>query len=188
MTVLFDALPALAAAGGAAGGASGGLGSVLAAAGSVASAFGAFKQGQAAQTAANYNAQINLNAANSAEVTGQQEAGRLYDINRRKMATAQNQMGASGALLDIGSPVDVMADLAGQAALDEEIARWRGRVAATGYRNEANAQTFAGQQAYKAGLAKAGTMLLSGFGRVGGGASSASVDPWANVPGQAGWY
>ena len=144
------------------------IGSVLSGVGTVAGAVGAYAQGQGQKNIAEYNATLARNNANAADVAGQQEAGRLYDINQRKMASARAQYGASGASLNVGSPVDVMADQAGQAALDQEIARWRGRVQQTSYLNEADSQIYQGNQAARAGIFKAGTMLLTGFGRLGG--------------------
>lgn len=190
--ILESALVAsgLATAGAEAAAMAGTVSSVVSGVGTVASAVGAYAQGQGQQQMAEYNARIMQNNANSADVAGQQEAGRLYDINQRKMASARAAYGASGASMNIGTPVDVMVDQAGQAALDQEIARWRGKVAATGYRNEAASQIYQGEQAAQAGLFKAGGLLLNGFGRLGPGVggSSASVDPWANIPGRAGWY
>lgn len=135
---------------------------------SVLGAFSAIQQGNQANELAKYNAALSMNNANAADVAGQQEAGRLYDINRRKIGAAQAAQGASGADVNLGSPVDVQADLAGQAALDQEIARWRGKVQATGYQNEAASQLYQGQIAQSNAWGKAGSMLLTGFGRLGG--------------------
>jgi hypothetical protein len=157
----------------------------ISAIGTVAGAFGAYSQGVGQQNIANYNAAIDRNNAYSATATADQEAGRLYDINRRKIGAARAQQGASGADMNIGSPVDVAADLAGQAALDEEIARWRGKVQSTGYMNSAAGMQYQGEQAYRAGIGRAGGMLLTGFGRLGGAAgggsgasTSTGVDGW----------
>lgn len=143
------------------------IGSVASVGGSIIGAFGQIQSGQQAQQLAEYNATLARNNAAAADQAGQQEAGRLYDQHRRAMATARATQGASGADVNLGSPVDVMADLAGQAALDEEIARWRGRRAAAGYRNEAASQQYQGQMAASTAWGRAGAMLLTGFGRFG---------------------
>ena len=134
----------------------------------VVGALGSVVAGNQANDLAKYNATIAMNNANAADAAGQQEAGRLHDINRRRIGAARATQGASGADMNLGSPVDVQADLAGQAALDEEIARWRGQVTATGYRNEAQSQLYQGQIAQSQAWGKAGAMLLTGFGRLGG--------------------
>lgn len=153
--------------------------SVVSGIGTVLGAFSQIQAGQQQNELAQYNAQIARNNAAAAELSGQQEAGRLYDVNRRRMATARATQGASGADVNLGSPVDVMVDLAGQAALDEEIARWRGRVQGQSYRNEATSQLYQGQMAENAAWGKAGTMLLTGFGRIPGGGGG-TVAPSAN--------
>ncbi len=153
--------------------------SVASAASTVAGAVGSIVAGNQANDLAKYNATISMNNANAAEAAGQQEAGRLHDINRRRIGAARATQGASGADMNLGSPVDVQADLAGQAALDEEIARWRGQVTATGYQNQAQSQLYQGQIAQSQAWGKAGAMILSGFGRLGGaGSPTAPSSSW----------
>ena len=168
MTGIIETL-AVSAFGAGAAGTGAALGTIASVVGTGLSVISAFGSGDAAQDAAAYNARLLEQRAYSAEQEGQQEAGRLYDINRRKRASATAAFGASGADVNLGSPVDVMADLAGQAALDEEIARWRGRKQATAFRNDAAAKRWEGEQAASAAQARAGTMLLTGFGRISGG-------------------
>jgi len=131
------------------------------------------QQAQQAEDLAAYNAQIMRNNAQAAELAGQAEAGRLYDVNRRKIGAARATAGATGGDINMGSPVDVFTDLAGQAAMDEEIARWRGRVQGQGYRNQAEGELYKGQIAADKARSQGFGMLLSGFGRVGSGFSVA---------------
>lgn len=164
------------------------IGSVVSGVGTVLGALSQVQAGQQQQQLAQYNAQIARNNAAAAELSGQQEAGRLYDINRRKMATARATQGATGADINMGSPVDVQADLAGQAALDEEIARWRGRAQGQSYRNEATSQIYQGNMAANAAWGRAGTMLLTGFGRMSGGGGSTVAPSASPAPFSYGYF
>lgn len=130
------------------------------------SAIGSISAGNQQQEMAEYNAQVLRNQASASDLAGQAEAGRIHDINRRKVAQGMNAYAASGVDVSLGSPVDVMSDIAAQGALDEQIARWRGKVGAQGYQNQATAMQYQGDMAASAGYAKAGGTLLSGFGRV----------------------
>lgn len=175
---------------------SGSAGAILSTAFSVGSTLLGFMQSQQqardAEALAAYNAQIMRNNASAAELQGQAEAGRLYDINRRKIGAARATAGATGGDINLGSPVDVMTDLAGQAALDEEIARWRGRVQGQGYRNQAEGELYKGRIAANAARSQGFGMLLSGFGRIGS-SMAGGVSPSANpmpmsMGGMTGYY
>ena len=180
MSFIFDVLPA-------------GMGTALSTGMSIVSGVMGFmqsqQQAQQAEQLAAYNAQVMRNNASAAELAGQAEAGRLYDINRRKIGAARAQAGATGGDVNMGSPVDIMTDLAGQSALDEEIARWRGRVQGQGYRNQAEGELYKGQIAADAARSKGLGMLLTGFGRVGGVGSgvSPSASPYS-MAGMTGYY
>jgi len=144
----------------------------LAAGSAVLGAVGAVQSGQQQAAAMRYNASVTQNNAFTAERDANAEAARLGDQNRRRMATATAAQGASGADLSSGSPLDVLADLAGEARLDEEILRWRGRTQGQSLRASAAFERTQAPAASRAGYASGATTLLGGLGRAAGAASA----------------
>lgn len=113
------------------------------------------------------NAGVALNASEA-------EAARTQQATRRRVATAANQAGASGIDPGFGSPLDVMADISAEGALDAQIQRWKGSnqgrsylAQASGYEQRANAAEAAGSDAFTGGLIRAGTTVLGGAARYG---------------------
>ena len=141
---------------------------VASAASAAAGAYGSMQSGNAQAAAANYNATVQRTNAGSALASSEAETARIQDQSRRKLATATNAAGDSGVQIDSGSPLDLMADISANSALDAEITRWKGqRVAASGLAS-ANQATMQGDQAQTAGMIGAGATLLSGVGRISG--------------------
>jgi uncharacterized protein (DUF2147 family) len=104
------------------------------------------------------------------------EAARQSDANRRRLAGAANAVGATGAQTGTGTPLDLMADLAAEASLDEEIIRWRGTQAGTASLRQARITDWqaggtraAGRAAATAANLTAGTNLLASGARIYGG-------------------
>ena len=132
---------------------------------------GAAYDAQAAQQRANAEqARINAGAARTAS---EAEAQRTEGQNRRKVASAFNQMAASGGDATSGSPLDVMADWATEGALDVAISRWRGTNQGNAYltqsqnfENEAFYSDRAADEARTSGYVKAGGTLLGGLGTI----------------------
>lgn len=139
--------------------------------------------GQNAAKQNKINAQVQqYNADEQRTIAGVQagaadaEAARLSDANRRRLAAAGNAVGATGAQTGTGTSLDLMADLAAEASLDEEIVRWRGKQAATSSQRQAGlgdwqAGITASQTAgiRNAANLKAGTDLLASGARIYGG-------------------
>lgn len=138
----------------------------VAAGSAILGAAGSIQSGRAQAAALNYNAATQEANAFAAERDSNAEAARLRDQNRRRLATAANAQGATGADMASGSPLDVFADLAGEARLDEEIIRWRGRSAGSSLRQDAALTRVQASQAKSAGYMRAATSLLGGLGRV----------------------
>jgi hypothetical protein len=154
-------------------------------------AIGAIQQGNAAAAASEYNARLARIQAGSAAMAGSAQEARLQDQNARRLATARNAAGANGVQIDSGTPLDVMADLAGQGALDAELVRWRTQNQVNAglsqaAMDDANAKTYR-----QSGLIRGATTLLTGFGSAAsqgfkagyfGGTSSALSVPGGNAP------
>lgn len=127
-------------------------------------AVGAIQQGNAAADAAEYNAKLARIQAGSAAMAGSAQQARLQDQNDRRLATARNAAGANGLDINSGTPLDVMADLAGQGALDAELVRWNTQNRVDANLNQA-AMDHAQAGAYRqGGIIRGVTTLLSGFG------------------------
>ena len=148
-----------------------------------ATAAGTVMAGQQQKAQARLNAQaIDYNASEQRAQAGLQmgaadaEAARLSDANRRRIASAANAVGATGAQTGTGSPLDLMADLAAEASLDEEIVRWRGRQAGTSSLRQAGVMDWQagitrqqGTAAANAANLTAGANLLASGARIYGG-------------------
>jgi hypothetical protein len=154
------------------------------------SAVSAVRAGQAAGNASDYNAQNDRIQAGTAAMVGSAQEARMADQNARRLATARNVAGSNGVDVNSGSPLDVMADLAGQAALDGELQRWstKNRVDA-GLSQAAMEHTQAGIQR-TGGLISGATTLLTGLGSIAStglkagywGSSSGLSVPGGNAP------
>ncbi|MFN0183036.1 MAG: hypothetical protein ACKVQR_04370 [Aquabacterium sp.] len=143
----------------------------------VSSIMGGFQQSNAAEAQAaadrrnaaqsRVNAGVALNASEA-------EAQRSEQQTRRRAASAANQLGASGVDPGFGSPLDVLADISAEGALDTQIQRWKGTNSARGYLDQgqqydtqaAVAQDKAGDY-ITGGFISAGTSLLGGAARYG---------------------
>lgn len=141
-------------------------------------ALGAVQQQQAGQqqAAANrYNAKVAENNAIGAVQAGTAQEGLLHARNTRSLASAANQFGASGVQPGSGSPLDVMASMAGGMAMDEAMTRWNSGTQAASYGAQAGLDRFQAQQAGRTGLVGAGGSLLT-----------AGMRAWGPAPTRAG--
>jgi hypothetical protein len=128
-------------------------------------AMGQIRAGQAANAAGKYNAAVAEQNAVSATQAGATQSGMAYEDNRRKLAGAEAAASANGLDASQGSALDVLADHAGAAKLDEEMIRWNAGQQARGYRSQATLDRFQGKQAAAAGGISAAGTLLSGAGK-----------------------
>jgi len=125
------------------------------------SAYGAYQQGQAANAAAQYNAQINTQNAQIASQDAALQAQQQDRQNRLRLGSITAAQGASG-FTGSGSVFDVLGDVAAQGELQKQNILYKGALNARGYTNTAALDVMQGQQAKTAGALKAGTNLLSG--------------------------
>src|SRR6185503_1580161 len=106
-------------------------------AGAAISAAGAIQQANAAKAASNYNAQLKERDAAIATSQADQEAQQVRWASARAQGSLIAGYGASGVSTDTGSPLDVLANSASQAKLDEETVLYRGKLKSTGYLSDA---------------------------------------------------
>ena len=156
---------------------------IIAAAAAVAAAgvtaYAAVKQGEAADENAKFNAKM---AGREAESRRNAAAAAAEDARRRHeilFGEQRNKYGASGVLIEEGSPLLVMMNSEEEAALDVARIKHGGREAATTLTLEGQAERWRGRQARSAGYLGAGAALLQGvssaagaYGRMGGGTAS----------------
>jgi hypothetical protein len=177
--VLGDAAAGLGAAGGAATGAApsalaGLIPSAQQAAmgasllGGAASANQQMVAGRQAAAAGKYNAKVSENNAIGAVQAGTANEALLHARNTKQLATASNALGATGIQTSSGSPLDVMADMAGGMALDEAMTRWNAGTQAAGFGAQAKLDRYQAGQAGRAGAIGAAGTLLNTAGRTWG--------------------
>lgn len=124
-------------------------------------AYSSMKQGQAAEQAANYNANV---AAQNAVASRQQavEDERGFRVQTRQMlGDIRSGYAASGVTLE-GSPEDVLYQSASNAELDALKIRHGGELKAMGYENSAALSIMEGANARDSGYLSAAGILLKG--------------------------
>lgn len=106
-------------------------------------AMAARQQGEAAAAAAeqnariqDYNKQVALRNRDTVLAQTEREAENKMRDNRRQLASVRAAYGASGLALS-GSPLDVIEDSALEQSLDVATMRYKGKVQAAGYTDEA---------------------------------------------------
>jgi hypothetical protein len=125
------------------------------------SAAGAIAQGNAAKSAANFNATVARQNAMIGSANAAADADRQREQAERLGGRQRAATGASGITPE-GSPLDVMADSALSAELDALTTQYRGELQARSYGQEATLQKMRGNAAQQAGYIGAGAALLSG--------------------------
>jgi hypothetical protein len=124
--------------------------------------------GRQAAAANKYNAKVSENNAIGAVQQGTANEALLHARNTKQLATARNNFGALGIDASSGSPLDVMADMAGGMALDEAMTRWNAGTQAAGYGAQAKLDRYQAGQAGRAGAIGAGGTLLNTAARTWG--------------------
>ena len=142
-------------------------------------------QGKSEQNLAEYNAQIMERNAQIAEQRKRmaERAGTVKSRQQAKAASRQQSkllanLGASGAVIQTGAPLDVLAEQASESEIenmmigyDTQVAMMQAQSEADSMRHEAQAELFRGDMARTRGKNRAtasyigaGGTLLSGFG------------------------
>lgn len=141
------------------------VGLIASLAGSVVSAMGAMQQASAAAAAANYNAKIQEQNAQVAKEQSAAVAGQKIRESRQRSSnivagTMQNGFEVSG------SPLDVLGQAETQGYMDYLTALYDGKVAATGYQNNANLYRMEAKNAKTAGAIGAASSMLGGLSSI----------------------
>lgn len=149
---------------------------VASVAGTAMTAYGQIQQGEAAQKAAEYNAEVANMQAKDAINRGNIEAEKQR-LKAQQVAGAQRAaMGASGAQVDSGSFADILLDTATTGEKDAQTIRTNAMRQAWGLESQAEIDLYQGKQAKQAAYMQAGGTLLTGTAtaasRMGWGSSS----------------
>jgi hypothetical protein len=119
----------------------------------------------AARNQAEYEADIHERNAAAARAQAQEEAARFrVAATRRKRATLAAQ-GASGFVASVGSPLEVLGDMATSEELDALTIEHGGDVRSANLRAQARVTRMGATSALIGGLGQAGGTLLGGVAR-----------------------
>ena len=139
---------------------------IMMAVGAAVSAVSAIRQGQAAQAAANYNAQIETQNAAQARSDALAQSIQVSRENLLRLGSIRAARGASGGT-GAGSTLDVLADVAAQGELERQWTLYQGESRARGYTNTATLDVAQGRAARDAGVVSGISAGLSGFSAAG---------------------
>jgi hypothetical protein len=117
--------------------------------------FGNIIQGQGQKLSADYNAQIGLQNATIAEQQSTSASEAQQRDASRKIGAATAAYGASGVQTDSGSPLDVLAESARNATLDNLTLKYNYALKAQGLRNQAALSETEGEYASTASILNA---------------------------------
>lgn len=150
-------------------------------------AYGTYQAAKAENKAAEYNASIMGANADLAEIQAKnaEEAGALEEKQHRQKVSQligkqRAAFGASGAVVDTGSALDVTADTAALGEMDAMTIRKNTRNAAWGYRTQGRSYQ---QQAKLARLGKRNTLLYGGSTLLTGMSKLMDQYTWATLKG-----
>lgn len=107
-------------------------------------AFGQKQQSKANAQAAQYNAAINMQNAELARQQGLAEAENQARDAKRTVGSMVASYGASGVQTDVGSPLDVLADSARMAMLDNLTIKYNAEMKARSYEQQAQLNLMGG--------------------------------------------
>ena len=139
----------------------------IGAVGSLVQAVGSLSGGAQEQSFADHNAAILEQEAQAAEEAAAFEE-RLHRENvRRHIASQRAAAGASGLVVNEGSPLLAQEESAAEGELDALAIRRSGSVAAARSRGQASLERLRGRQARRSSFFEAGGTLLTGVGRLG---------------------
>jgi hypothetical protein len=133
----------------------------FAAAGGVMQAMGAIQQGNAAEAAGDYNAQIAEQNAILARQQAAEEERRFRVESTKRLGAMRAAYSASGVTLE-GSPMDVLEESMRISELDALTIRQGGRASEAAYRQEAQLSRMQGRAGQQAGQLSAAAELLRG--------------------------
>lgn len=140
----------------------------LAASAATVSAVGAIRQGQAASNAANFNAALAKQNADTADSQSIAASEAQQRDSARKIGSAMAAYGASGVQMADGSPADVLGDSARMATLDNQTLKYNYKLKGLGYQAQASLDSANAENSRTASYFNAAGSMLSGGSKVAG--------------------
>jgi len=131
-------------------------------AGTAISAYSAIESGKSQKKAAEYNAEVQRNAADAANQKGASMAGEETDKARRIAGIQRSQMAAGGTDITTGSSLDLLSETAGMGQLNALRQINNAQREAYGLNASAELDLYKGKAAEKAGYLNAAGGMLSG--------------------------
>lgn len=157
------------------------LKAALAIAGTVVSAASAIAQGNAQNAMAKYNAKL---AERDAEARRRQ-ASMDEELSRSRSSAIMSRqravMAAAGVDTSSGTPLAIAEQSAEDAEMDALAIRYGGAIGAQRFQEEANLSRMQGRSAKQAGMFRAGSTLLTGFGSTPFNFGTTSTVPGGNL-------
>ena len=141
---------------------------------------GSTMQGESNAQASQYNAAVAQRNAVIARDQGEAAAQAQQRAASRQMGSMLANYGASGVQTDSGSPLDVLADSARMAALDNLTIKYNAALRAAGYESESTLENARAKTSRTSGILGAGSNILRGYsmftqmGSASGGATAAA--------------
>jgi len=133
-------------------------------AGAAISALSAYKQGQAGQAQADYQAEVYKQQAQREQQIAQMSEEDFRSRESAVLAARRAKLGASGIDISTGTPLLGEADFAQEVELQARRIRAGGETTATRLEQQAGLYEQAGKASAQAGLFGAGSSLLAGLG------------------------
>lgn len=131
------------------------------------SAIGQMTAGQGAANASYYNAAIQQQRADQIRSETASNAQLQVEQNRRNMAQATANYGASGVDAQNGTPLEVLSDISTQGELARQLIVYRGTIGAMNAEEQAQLDLMKASSSKTAGTIGAFSTLLSSFGKAG---------------------
>jgi len=141
-------------------------GMVLTAIGTAVGAYSQYEQGRSQQKWSEYNAAIAERDAEFARQSAEYEAGLIRREKEKTLARQRALYSKAGVTLE-GSPLELMAETAGEYEMDALMIERGGKLESQRYRSEAQLSRMKGSAARRAGYYGAGSTLLTGMGKAG---------------------
>lgn len=143
------------------------IGPALSAIGTAVSVVGAFSQGRQSSDAAKYNAKLAEQNAVTARQQGAAQQEQQRKMAEKKIGSMAAAYSASGVSYE-GSPLDVLAESAGNAELDYQTIKYNTELRAMGYNNTASLERSKASNAMTSGYMNAASSMLKGAGSLSG--------------------
>jgi hypothetical protein len=135
--------------------------------GTAVSAYGQYRQGQAAKAAGDLAEEVSIANAEAARTKAAYEEAIQRDKLKKLMGRTRTLYAKAGVDISEGSPLLMLMEQAEEGERDAQAIRYGGEVNAASSLNQGIMAGYQGEQAYNAGMISAGSTFLTGLGQTG---------------------